>query len=175
MRAVVVVYPRSPTSAPGTPRVIGTRAIRVWPITVVLDPPIVSKDLHLGQRMEHFAGEELAPKTPVERLADPVLPRRTRIDERGIHTGETAPIAHRVRGHLRTVVHPDMRRYASGLGDDPLEHPDQLIRGTGPKCLRRKGLSGELIDDTEKPHLAAVDRGIDLEVQRPHLVRIRGP
>ncbi|PBC51280.1 hypothetical protein CJ177_36015 [Rhodococcus sp. ACPA1] len=27
----------------------------------------------------------------------------------------------------------------------------------------------------EEPHLSAVDRGIDLEVQRQHLVRIRGP
>src|SRR5690606_19000033 len=47
----------------------------VGPVCVVLDAPVLGKHLGLGQRVELFADEEFIAESPVERLADPVLPR----------------------------------------------------------------------------------------------------
>ncbi len=46
----------------------------VWPVGVVLDAPVLGKDLGFGQRAELLAGQEFVAESAVERFADPVLP-----------------------------------------------------------------------------------------------------
>ncbi len=124
---------------------------------------------------ELFGGEKFVAETAVERLACPVLPGRGRVDERRVDAGEATPVAHRVGGHLGTVVHPDMRRGASRGGDDVIKHRAQLVGGAGAERAGGQRFTGVLVDDVEEPHLATVDSEIGLKVQRPHVIRTLRP
>lgn len=147
----------------------------VWPVVVVLEAPVLGKDLDLGQRMKDLAGEEFVAEAADGRFANPVLPWRSWVDERRIDPGEPAPVGHRVCGHLGAVVHADVLGFAPGRRDDLVEHADRRIGGAGPESLDGEGFPGELVDDVGEPHLPAVDGEVELEIQRPHLIRSRRP
>jgi hypothetical protein len=74
---------------------LGGEAVQraVWSVAVVLDAPVLGQYLHFQERVELLAGQELVPEAAVERLAHPVLPWRSGIDERRVDTGESAPAA----------------------------------------------------------------------------------
>ena len=76
-----------------------------------------------------------------------------------------------VRGHLGAVVHPHELRAGAALADDLVEHADGVVGVDRAGDPDRQGLAGVLVDDVEQLQRAAVGRGVELEVQRPDVVR----
>src|SRR6202042_1278519 len=67
----------------GLPRLRCWRSVaerRVWTDGVVVNPPAFCQYLHLLQRVEDLAIQELVPQLRVEALAVPVLPRTAGFD-----------------------------------------------------------------------------------------------
>ena len=119
----------------------------VRPVRVVLDPPVFRQHRDLEHRSELLALEELIAEPAVEGLTPAVLPGRSRVDERGTHAGEPAPIRHRVRGHLGAVVHPNMLRLARGQGDNLVEHCGRLRDATFVDCTLNNARDLLLVDN----------------------------
>src|SRR5690606_962344 len=155
---------------------LGGEAVQraVWPVGVVLDAPVFGQDLRLQERVELLAGQELVADPTVERLANPVLPRRSRVDERRVDPGEPAPVSQGVGGQFWPVVHADVLRAPTQAGDQVVENGDGGIGGERAGGPGGQGFAGELVDDIQQPHLPAVDGDVDLEVQRPHLIDTLG-
>ena len=53
--------------------------------------PLLGQVLRLGHRVHHFSTQLFPSELGVERFGEPVLPRRARIDERGVHPSGSAP------------------------------------------------------------------------------------
>jgi len=66
-------------------------------------------------------------------------------------------------------------RGAAGGGDDVVEYHAQLVGGAGAERAGGQRFAGVFVDDAEEPHLSAVDGGVGLKVQRPHVIRALGP
>ena len=66
-------------------------------------------------------------------------------------------------------------RAASRAGDDVIKHRAQLVSGARAERTGGQRFAGVLVDDVQKPYLAAVDGEVGLKVQRPHVIRVRSP
>src|SRR6266566_3975114 len=86
-----------------------------------------------------------------------------------------APVADGVRGHLGAVVHPHELRCGAALTDDLVEHPHRVVGVDRAGNTDRQGLAGVLIDHVEQLQRAAVDGRVELEVQRPDVIRALRP
>jgi hypothetical protein len=64
----------------------------VRPVHVVVDPPVLQKDLDFEQGLEALAVQIPVAKPSAERLDPGVLPRRSRIDEDRVGAEEAAPL-----------------------------------------------------------------------------------
>ncbi len=86
---------------------------RVRPHRVEVPPPSLDDDLRLGTRAKPFEAEALVAELAVETLADPVLLRLARIDERRTNTLVHDPLQYRARDEFRPVVAAQELRRAS--------------------------------------------------------------
>src|ERR1035437_5688856 len=135
--------------------------------------PVGDHDARLGQAGELLDVEQLVTDAGVEGLDEWVLPRRARLDERGAGLGEHAPVLERVRGHLRAVVHPQELRGAA-LGDQPLQRRDDHVRVDAARDQHHQRLARELVNDVQQLQRPRVGRLIELEIERPHVIRPLG-
>jgi hypothetical protein len=103
------------------------------------------------------------------------LPRRARFDVRAAGPGEPAPVSERVGGQLRPVVAANERRRLPALGDEPVEGGDGLVGIDAAVTLDRQRFAGELVDDVQQLQDPAVGGLVELEVQRPHVIRPLSP
>src|SRR5919106_688779 len=67
-----------------------------------------------------------------------------------------------------------MLRRAAAVLDDAIEHPDRVVGIDPPLDLDRERLAGVLVDDMQALEDAAVAGHVELEVERPHVVRPLG-
>jgi hypothetical protein len=86
---------------------------------------------------------------------------------------EPAPVPQRPRDQLGPVVHPQMLRRAA-LAGEPVEHLADGVGVGAAADVHGGGLAGVLVDDGEQLEPPAVGGLVELEVQRPHVVRVLG-
>src|SRR5438045_3029096 len=73
------------------------------PHRVVVTTPAFDDDLHLPQRVEDFAIEQLVAQPGIKTLDEPVLPWTARCDVGGLCSDGTDPLLHRLGNALRAV------------------------------------------------------------------------
>ena len=76
----------------------------VWPLGVVVFPPLLDQDLSLTQTVEDFAIEQFISHSPVEVFAISILPRRTWLDECRLCIDSRDPLPNRLGDELRPVA-----------------------------------------------------------------------
>ncbi len=76
-----------------------------------------------------------------------------------------------VGGQLGAVVAADERGRAAALGDEPVEHSDGVVGVNPPAALDGERLAGELVDHVQELEEPPVGGLVELEVQRPHMIR----
>ena len=153
----------------GEPAQAAMRALRV-----VLDPPVLDQHLRLEQAVELLDGQELVAQPAVERLHVRVLPRRTGLDVAAARAAEPAPVAQGVGRELWTVVAADVPRRRPAPGDDPVERGGGGIGVDAPGGHDRERLPRVLVDDVEQFQDPPVRGLVELEVERPDVVRPLG-
>jgi hypothetical protein len=67
-----------------------------------------------------------------------------------------------------------MNAGANALGDEALQRGDRLVGVDASVTLDRQRLAGELVDDMQQLQDPPVGGLIELEVQRPHVIRLLG-
>ena len=77
---------------------------------VEVSSPALDDDLRFPQGVEDLAVEELVPKTRIEGLDIPVLPRRARSDVGGLGADRRDPLLHRFGHELGAIVGPYVAR-----------------------------------------------------------------
>ena len=75
---------------------------------VVLEAPLLDEDLSFKQGVEAFAVEALVTELAVEGLDVAVLPGAAGLDEEGLDTKTSKPVAHSMGSEFRTVVGADV-------------------------------------------------------------------
>jgi hypothetical protein len=80
-----------------------------------------------------------------------------------------------VGGELWSVVHADERRRLTALGGQAIEHGDRGVGVDAPGHHDRQRLAGVLVDDVQQLEHAAVAGRVELEVERPDVVRALRP
>ena len=88
--------------------------------------------------------------------------------------GEATPVSEGVRGQLGVVVHADEPQWSAARRNDPLELGDDAVGVDSPLDLDRERLPSVLVDDVQQLEDAAILGRVELEVERPHLVRPTG-
>ena len=142
---------------------------------VVDGSPVIDDRLGLEHGVERLDREDFVADAGAERLDELVLPGGARLDEAAAAAAEPAPVADGVRGHLGAVVHPHELRCGAALTDDLVEHPHRVVGVDRAGNTDRQGLAGVLIDHVEQLQRAAVDGRVELEVQRPDVIRALRP
>lgn len=108
---------------------------------------------------------------PLNDSQDPVLPRGSGVDVGRVDPGVAAPVDQRVGGQLGAVVHADVLRPPPQGGDQLVEDRHGRVGGERTRRPGSQRLPRELVDNVQKPDLSAINGDVDLEVQRPHLIR----
>ena len=97
-----------------------------------------------------------------------------RFDVAGGRAVQTAPVAQRPGDELGPVVHPQMRRRAP-LGDERVDDRDDIVGSAVASDAHGQRLAGVLVDDVAQLDPAAVGGLVELEVNRPHMIRSGRP
>ena len=63
----------------------------------------------------------------------------------------------------------------STLGDDAVQHVDNVVGVDTPLGLHRQRFAGELVNDVKQLDRATVVGDVELKIERPHLVWPLGP
>ena len=147
----------------------------MWAELVVVVAPVGDHHLGLGEAGEQLDREQLVTDPGVERFDVGVLPRRSGLDVGRPGTGESAPVAQRVRRELRAVVTTNELRGPAANGDEPLERDDSAVSVDASFALHLQRLARELVNDVQQLHDPPVSGLVELEVKRPHLVRALRP
>src|SRR5215211_7843579 len=141
----------------------------VGPVGVVLDPPGLDHDLGHGQAGELLEVEQLVTHAAVEGLDVGVFPRRAGLDVPGPGAGQAAPLPQAPRDQLRAVVGAQVRGHAP-LGDQAVEHGNEIISAAPAPHPHRERLAGVLIHDVGQLQPPPISGLVELEVDRPHMV-----
>src|SRR5271170_4679380 len=122
---------------------------RVWPVQVVVDPPVLDEHLGLEQGVEAPRVEQLVAQPPVERLDPGVLPGGSRVDEDRADVVE----AHETRN--------------AAFDDQAVQGGHHPVGVDGALGHDGRTLAGELVNDVEQFDGAVVLGGVELEIERP--------
>jgi hypothetical protein len=84
--------------------------------------------------------------------------------------GEPTPVAQGVGGELGPVIAANERRCGATIGHDRVERVDGGVGVDRVGDHIREGLAGELVDDVEDLDCAASGGGVELVVERSHMI-----
>ncbi len=146
----------------------------MWPLGVVIAPPCLDDDLGLGEAVEDLTVEQFISEFRVEALAVAVLPRASRLDERGLRTDGDNPLPHRFGDELRAVVGTNMAGHTA-QDEQVRQGVDDVGRVEFASDADRQALPGELVDDVEHAELSAIVGPALDEVIRPDMVGVLRP
>ena len=103
------------------------------------------------------------------------FPGRTGLDVAAGGAGEPAPVAQRVGHEFGAVVTADVAGRRPAPGDDPVERGGGGVSVDAPGGHHRQRLPRVLVDDVEQLQDPPVRGLVELEVQRPDVVRPLSP
>jgi len=147
---------------------------RVWPVGVVLDAPGLDNNSGFSQGCELLDVQQLVPAPAVEGFDEGVLPGAVGLDVERLGVAQAAPVPQDPGDELGAIVHAQVLRWAVE-NDEALQDVDQAICGDGTVDLHGEGLPGELVDDVGQHETAVGGRLVELEVDGPDVVGMRGP
>ena len=143
----------------------------VRPAVVVVLAPVADHHPRLGQAGELLDVEQLVAHAGVEALDERVLPRRAGLDERRPGPRELTPVpGARARSSPGRCPSAGSSGRAA-LGDQPLQRRDDRVGVDAALDQHHQRLAGELVDDVEQLQRPPVGGLVELEVERPHVVR----
>ena len=140
---------------------------------VVLPAPTIGQALGLSHRGEQLGIEKLIPEPAVERFGKAVLPRRSWLDLGRSAAAALAPALERVGNELRPVVAADERRCRVEAGE-PLQHSHHVLGLAAPSDSDRQAEAAVLVDHVQELLPPTINRGVELEIRGPHLMRVLG-
>lgn len=146
----------------------------MWSDRVVLIAPLLNDDPGFRQAVEDFLVEALVTQFAVEGLAIAVLPGAAGLDIERRSAKPGQPVADHLRGHLRTVVGPNVLRDTSGKHHIGHRFDDAKAVDTtsDPDC---QAFTGVLIDQCHQADATAVV-GLGLhEVVTPDVIAMLWP
>ena len=147
---------------------------RVRPERVVLPAPTIGQDLRLRSCGNQLGVEELIPEPAIERFRESVLPGGSRGDvgRAGGGAGLT-PVPEGLGDELRPVVAADVRRRWVEAGE-LFQHGHHVLGLTAPAHPDGEAEAAVHVDHVQELEPPAIGGGIELEVHRPHLMRVLG-
>jgi hypothetical protein len=136
---------------------------------VVVLAPGFDKHLRLAPGAKPLDAETLVAEAPVERLVGAVLPRFTRVDDRGLDVRVGEPLEDSAADELRSAIGAQV----GGRAVDAHEPSEDSDNAAGPDTasnVESQTFMGELVDDRKALQLLAVGAGVEYEVVRPDVI-----
>lgn len=139
------------------------------PDRVVVLTPLLDHDRGLCQRVEYLAVQQFIAQLAIEGLNVAVLPGATGLDVGGLGSDRGNPFPQVHRNELRTIVGPNVLRYASG-DEQITEDRDDVGGVEPPRDLDCQTLPRELIDDAQHTIRLSIVRPVGDKVVGPDMV-----
>ena len=141
----------------------------MWAVLVVVNPPCFDDLLGVAVASKYVFVQTLVAQAAVEAFDKAVLHGLAGCDVMPFNKPFLLPPQNGVRCQLRAVVADDHARIASRHCDGVEFTRDTLARQLVVNDSRQT-FSGEVVNDTQNPELAAIAQGIGDKVQAPTLV-----
>ena len=125
------------------------------------------------QVTEDFSAEEFVPECAIETFDVTAFSGSTKLTEPRLDMKLRQMPSNRFSYKLRPVIAPDEGR-RSALGNEPVQHVNDVGRGNQSVDFVGETFTSILIDDWHPPGPSAIGGGIEGEVVAPYVVRIIG-
>ena len=135
----------------------------MWPLLVVVSPPLLDDDLRFFKGVEYLSVQKLIAEPGVEALAVSILPRRAWFDVGSLCADRFDPLPDGFRDKLWSIARPDECRNASD-DEQVRQRVDHVRRVQFAFHPDRQTLTAELIDDDQCSVCPAVFRSMMDEV-----------